>query len=95
MFFCVGVLAGVASFVAYRAYGITSDPRAVVVWGAGTLRSIPTEADTSQKTTTLPAGSTGIADKAFLGWIRLSFPNGESGWILRKEATYLWQAPPE
>jgi hypothetical protein len=95
VFFGVGVVAGVASIVAYRAYGITADSRAVVVWGAGTLRSIPTEADTSQKTTTLPAGSTGIADKAFLGWIRLSFPNGESGWILRKEATYLWQAPPE
>lgn len=87
------LLASAAAWVGYRAYGITSDARAVVVWRAGQLRSIPTEADVSQKTTTLPAGSTALADKEFLGWIRLSFPNGETGWVLRSEATYLWGAP--
>jgi hypothetical protein len=85
------VLAGGASFVAYRAYGITADTRAVVVWRTGILRSIPTEADVSQKTTALPAGSAAIADKDFLEWIRLSFPNGQTGWIPRSEAVYLWQ----
>jgi hypothetical protein len=90
----VAVVAGAASLVAYRAYGITADTRAVVVWRAGILRSVPTEADVSQKTTTLAAGSTAIADKAFLGWIRLSFPNGQSGWVLRGEAIYLWRSPP-
>ena len=87
-------LLGVASLVAYRAYGITADSRAVVVWRAGILRSIPTEADVSQKTTPLSAGSTAIADKAFLDWIRLAFPGGQTGWVRRGEAVYLWSGPP-
>jgi hypothetical protein len=90
----VAVLAGAASIVAYRAYGITADTRAVVIWRAGILRSVPTEADVSQKTTALNAGSTAIADKSFLGWIRLSFPNGQTGWVPRSEAVYLWRSPP-
>jgi len=89
----LAVIAAAASLVAYRAYGITADTRAVIVWRAGTLRSVPTEADVSQKTTPLPAGSTAIADKHFLGWVRLSFPNGQTGWIPRAEAIYLWQSP--
>jgi hypothetical protein len=66
-----------------------------VVWRTGILRSIPTEADVSQKTTPLPAGSTAIADKAFLGWLRLAFPNGETGWIPKGEAVFLWDSPPK
>ena len=82
-----------ASLVAYRAYGIAADTRAVVVWRPGILRSIPTEADVSQKTTTLAAGSAAIVDKTFLGWARLSFPNGQTGWIPKAEAIYLWRPP--
>jgi hypothetical protein len=91
----VSLLAGAASLVAVRAYGATADTRAVVVWRAGILRSIPTEADVSQKTTALAAGSTAIADKSFLKWIRLSFPNGQTGWVPRSEAVYLWRSPPD
>jgi hypothetical protein len=87
------LLAAGASLVAYRAYGITADTRVVVVWRPGILRSIPTEADVSQKTTTLAAGSSAIADKTFLGWVRLSFPNGQTGWIPKAEAIYLWRPP--
>ncbi len=89
----VALVAGGSSLIACHAYGIAADTRVVVVWRPGILRSIPTEADVSQKTTTLPAGSAAIADKAFLGWIRLSFPNGQTGWIQRGEAIYLWQSP--
>ena len=89
------LLLGAASIVAYPAYGITADTRAVVVWRPGILRSIPTEADVSQKTPPLPAGSTAIADKAFLGWLRLAFPNGETGWIPKGEAVFLWDSPPK
>ncbi len=89
------MLVALASLVAYRAYGIMADTRAVVIWRAGTLRSIPTEADVSQKTTSLPAGSAALADKAFLGWIRLSFPNGETGWVPRGEAVSIWRAQPK
>jgi len=90
----LALLLALASRAAYRAYGIAADPRAVVVWRAGILRSIPTEADVSQKTTPLAAGSAAIADKAFLSWIRLEFPNGQSGWVSKGEAVPLWGAPP-
>ncbi|HXN34730.1 MAG TPA: protein BatD, partial [Opitutaceae bacterium] len=86
---------GAASFVGYRSYGIMADTRAVVVWRSGSLRSIPTEADVSQKTTTLAAGSVAVADRAFLEWVRLSFPNGETGWVPGSEVVYLWRAPPK
>ncbi len=89
----VSIIGGAASFAGYRAYGVTADTRAVVIWSPGILRSIPTEADVTQKTTALPAGSTAIADKTFIRWIRLRFPNGQSGWVLRSEATYLWGPP--
>jgi hypothetical protein len=85
---------GGASLAAYRAYGIAADTRAVILWRPGTLRSVPTEADVSQKTTTLAAGSAAVADRAFLSWIRLTFSNGETGWVPRDEAIYLWQSPP-
>ncbi|MGA2018151.1 MAG: BatD family protein [Opitutaceae bacterium] len=89
------IVLAAASLAAYRAYGITADTRAVVVWRTGLLRSIPTEADVSQKTTPLAAGSAAIADKAFLGrWIRLEFPNGQSGWVPSGEAVFLWGSPP-
>ena len=91
----LAVLAGAAALLAYRAYGITADTRAVVVWRAGVLRSIPTEADVSQKTTPLAAGSSAVADRQFLGWIHLSFPNGQTGWTRRGDAVYLWRFPRE
>ena len=90
----VAIAGGLASVAGYRAYGIAADPRAVVIFSTGTLRSIPTEADVAQKTTPLAAGSTAIADKSFLRWIRVSFPNGQTGWVLRSEVTYIWQSPP-
>jgi len=93
--FALSVIGGTASLVGYRAYGIMADTRAVVVWRTGILRSIPTEADVSQKTTALAAGSTALADRSFLRWIRLSFPNGQTGWVRDNEALFLWRAPPE
>ena len=73
------------------AYGVAGDPAAVVVWRSGVLRSVPTEADTDQKTSPLPAGSTATVDKRFLGWIRLSFRNGQTGWVRREDVVPLWQ----
>jgi hypothetical protein len=40
----------------------------------------------------LPAGSAAVADKSFIGWVRLSFPNGETGWVARTELVYLWRS---
>ncbi len=80
-----------ACAVGVRAYAIAADARAAVTWRAGTLRSIPTEADVSQKTTPLPPGSAAVIDKTFLGWVRLRFPEGTTGWVRQEEVVRLWR----
>jgi tetratricopeptide (TPR) repeat protein len=79
------------SVFSLRLYSPTSDIRAALVWKQSTLRSIPTEADTAQKTTPLAAGSVAIVDKTFLGWSRLAFPNGQTGWVRKEELRPFWQ----
>ena len=88
----VGLLLGGAAAISLHLYGPLADPRAVVVWRAGLLRSIPTEADTTQKTTPLAAGLVAVADKSFLDgrWVRLAFPNGQTGWVRREDLVGLW-----
>ncbi|MDB6126446.1 MAG: hypothetical protein JWM35_342, partial [Verrucomicrobia bacterium] len=88
--FVVSVVIACSAFVAIRAYGQTADARAIIVWRGSVLRSIPTEADTTQKTTTLPAGSVAIVDKTFLTWVRLSFDNGQTGWVRKDDTVALW-----
>lgn len=84
------VLVSVAGGVALHAYGPLADPRAVVVSGPSALRSIPTDLDT-QKTSTLRTGSVAVADKTFLGWTRLRFPDGQTGWARTEALTPLWR----
>ncbi|MSU22369.1 MAG: protein BatD [Opitutus sp.] len=84
-------LLGATALFSVLTYGETADARAVVVWHADTLRSIPTEADTTQKTTALAAGSVAIADKIFLGWTRLRFENGQTGWVRKDSLVSLWR----
>jgi hypothetical protein len=74
-----------------HAYGSAADARAAVVWRSATLRSIPTEADTTQKTSPLSAGNLAIADKTFLGWSRLTFDNGQTGWVRTDDLVSLWK----
>ena len=81
----------VSAVAGWFAYGVAGQSAAVVVWRAGLLRSVPTEADTGQKTTPLPAGSTATVDKQFLGWIRLNFANGETGWVRQDDVVSLWR----
>ena len=70
-----------------------ADARAVLVWNATTLRSIPTDADTAQKTTPIAAGTLAIADKVFLEgrWVRLQFADGQTGWLRQDDLTWLWR----
>ncbi|HPG17751.1 MAG TPA: BatD family protein [Opitutaceae bacterium] len=80
--------------LALRAYGPAADARAVLVWNATTLRSIPTDADTAQKTTPIAAGTLAIADKVFLPgdrWVRLQFADGQTGWLRQDDLTWLWR----
>lgn len=86
-----GTLTALVSRFGWSAYGQTADVRAVIVWRAGTLRSIPTEADTTQKTTSLAAGSVGVIDNTYLGWDRLVFANGQTGWVRHEEVVLLWR----
>ena len=85
-----GVLLGAAATFSLRLYGPLGDSRAVVVWHGGVLRSIPTEADTAQKTTPLSPGLVAVTDKSFLGWRRLAFPNGQPGWVRQEDLVNLW-----
>jgi hypothetical protein len=87
----VTVVVAMVAALSLDAYGNTADPRAVITWQAGSLRSIPTEADTAQKTTALAAGSVGVIDKTFpLGWDRLVFPNGQTGWVRHDTVVPIW-----
>lgn len=90
-----GVAVGLCAASSLHAYGVLVDQRAAIVWRAATLRSIPTEADTTQKTTAVAPGSVGIADKSLLGWVRLNFANDQSGWIRKEELIGLWRAAPQ
>lgn len=79
------------AFISLRLYAPAVDQNAAIVWRATTLRSIPTEADTTQKTTPLAAGSIARIDKNFLGWNRLAFTNGQTGWVRQEDVVKLWQ----
>jgi hypothetical protein len=87
----LALLLAVAAALGWQSYGPAADASAVVAWRAGTLRSIPTEADTTQKTTSLAAGSVALVTKSFLGWQQLTFENGQTGWVRKDELVPLWK----
>ena len=79
-----------AAALSLHTYGPLADTRVVVVATSGTLRSIPTDLDT-QKSTSLSAGTIALADKTFLGWTRLQFPDAQTGWIRTESLVPLWR----
>ena len=87
----LALLLAAAAAVSLHAYGPAADARAALAWRHSALRSIPTEADTTQKTTPLAAGALAVVDKTFLGWVRLSFENGQTGWVRQEDVVMLWQ----
>jgi hypothetical protein len=91
MLLVAGSFLALASVLGFHAYGETADARAVIAWHGGQLRSIPTEADTTQKTSTLAPGSIAVIDQTFLGWVRLSFANGQTGWVRKDDVVPLWR----
>ncbi len=86
-----GLLLVLVAATSLHLYGDTVNPRAVLVWHQVLLRSIPTEADTQQQTSSLPAGTLAVADKPFLDWIRLDFPNGQTGWVRQDDVVWLYR----
>ncbi len=85
------VLLAAGAHAAILAYGLTARAEAIVVSRATTLRSIPTEADLTQKTSPLAAGSLALVDKTFLGWKRLAFENGQTGWVRKDDIVPIWK----
>jgi drug/metabolite transporter superfamily protein YnfA len=61
----LALLLTAAAAVSLHAYGPAADARAALAWRHSALRSIPTEADTTQKTTPLAAGALAVVDKTF------------------------------
>lgn len=86
----LSILVAATATLALRTYGQLAEPTAVFVWRASTLRSIPTEADT-QKVTALSAGSLATVDKTFLGWSRLTFAGGQTGWARTDDLVALYR----
>jgi tetratricopeptide (TPR) repeat protein len=84
------ILAAFAT-LSLHAYGNLADPDAVIIWQATTLRSIPTDVDTTQKTSPLSAGSIAVAEKTFLGWTKVDFPGGQSGWVSSDDLIRLYR----
>jgi hypothetical protein len=89
--FALALIAVAAAGTGLHAYGPAADARAALVWRTSTLRSIPTEADTTQKTSPLSAGNLALVDKTFLGWSRLVFDNGQTGWVRTDDLVPLWR----
>jgi tetratricopeptide (TPR) repeat protein len=87
----LSVCTAITSLGCWLNYGPATDERAAIIWRAGTLRSIPTEADTAQKTTPLAAGSLAQIDKSFLGWRHLRFEAGQSGWVRNEDLVPIWR----
>ncbi len=78
-----GVATAATATGALRAWGPLADPDIALVWTPTELRSVPTEAD-EQQTQPLGAGTLARIDHQFLGWVRLAFPDGQTGWVRRE-----------
>jgi hypothetical protein len=85
------VLLAAAATLSLHTYGPLADPQSALVWKPTLLRSIPTEADTTQKTAPLSAGSIAVVEKTFLGWTKLNFAGGQSGWIRTEDLIKLYR----
>ena len=87
----LAVLLATAATFSLHTYGSLAHPAAALVWKPTVLRSIPTEADTTQKTSPLSAGSIAIAEKTFLGWTKLNFSTGQTGWVRSEDLIKLYR----
>ena len=87
----LAVLLAAAATLSLHAYGPLANPEVALVWKPTTLRSIPTEADTTQKSSALSAGSIAVVEKTFLGWSKLGFPAGQTGWVRTDDVIRLYR----
>lgn len=83
----------VTALVCLHGYGELADRDIAVVAQSTLLASVPTEADTGQKTSPLPAGSLARVEEQFLTWSRLRFSNGQTGWVRTKLIVFPYRSP--
>ncbi len=87
----IAILLAGAATLSLHTYGQLAHPDVALVWKPSLLRSIPTEADTTQKTSPLSAGSIAVIDRSFLGWSRLNFTGGQTGWVRTEDVIRLYR----
>ncbi len=87
----LAMLLAAAATLSLHTYGALANPEAALVWRPSTLRSIPTEADTSQKTSPLSAGSIAVVERTFLSWTKLDFTGGQTGWVHTEDLIRLYR----
>jgi tetratricopeptide (TPR) repeat protein len=78
-----GVAAAATSTGALHTWGPIVDPNIALVWTPTEFRSVPTEAG-DQQTEPLGAGTLARIEHQFFGWVQLSFPDGQTGWVRRE-----------
>ena len=74
-------------------YGQAGRASAAVVWHSSMLRSVPIEGEITQETSPVAAGAVVQVTHTFLGWSRLAFAHGETGWMRSTDLVPLWSAP--
>jgi hypothetical protein len=87
----LALIGGAAALLSLKLYGPLADRNIVVVGQPTLLRTVPTDADTLQKTASLPAGTMAHTIRSFLGWSQIIFPNGQTGWIRSEILTPLYR----
>jgi hypothetical protein len=89
----LGLIGAAVGGAALRVYGPFADRELHVVWQDTLLRSVPIEGEIAQETSALPAGALATVDRRFLGWSRLTFPEGTTGWVRGEMLVPIWRAP--
>ncbi len=80
-----------ATWLSLHCWGPLAEPATVVIARNALLCSVPTEIDVTQKTVPLAAGSLAKIDRTFLGWSRLVFSNGQTGWVRTDAVVQLYR----
>ncbi|EDY81191.1 hypothetical protein VDG1235_808 [Verrucomicrobiia bacterium DG1235] len=91
--FILGLLAGVLAYFsiwAHMKYEALGDPNTLLVIQESALLSIPTDLQPDQVSSSVSEGSVARFEKSFLGWMKISLPNGESGWVRRESLLPLY-----
>ncbi|MDQ8203081.1 BatD family protein [Pelagicoccus sp. SDUM812003] len=71
-------------------YGSLSDTDALLVTASVPLNSIPSELDAEQISSAISAGTILRPTRDFLGWLKVTLPNGDIGWIRRENVMPLY-----